>query len=241
MNVLIFSLFAFVSTILGGLTSIKLNKKIHIVLGFTAGVIFGLIVFDILPEIFELTSELNISDKIPMLILVLGFMVFHVLEKFLMVHHGQEEHYGAHNHLVTGKFSAIAIAAHSFMDGIGIGLGFQVSNMIGITIAITIIGHRFADGFNTGAMLLSHDKDYKKAFNYIFLVSITPFLGAISTYFFEVSEKFLLYFLAFFAGSLLYICLEDILPEAHSKNNSLKPLVSTILGLSFIFFITLFV
>lgn len=241
MNVIIFSLLAFVVTILGGLVSIKLKDKLHLVLGLTAGVIFGLVSFDVLPEMFELSQEMNVEIRLAMVIFVLGFMFFHILEKYLLVHHNHEDNYGHHEHHVSGALSAFAFAAHSFFDGIGIGLGFQVSNTVGLVLAIAIIGHRFTDGFNTGALMLMDKNGHRKTLKYVFLVAIAPFFGALSTTFFTFSEKFLLYYLGFFAGSLLYVCLEDILPEAHSKSDSLKPLFATILGIVLIYFITLYI
>jgi ZIP family zinc transporter len=69
---------------------------------------------------------------------------------------------------------------------------------------------------------------------------LAPVLGAISTLFFQVSPRFLVLYLAFFAGFLLYIGASDILPEAHSKHSSLKLIGLTILGVIFIFIISRF-
>lgn len=241
MNTIVFSVFAFIATLLGGYASIKLKNQLNLVLGFAAGIILGLISFDILPEIFELAYEIKIESRVVMIVFVLGFMLFHLLEKYLLVHHNQEENYGKHDHHISGKFSAIAFATHSFFDGIGIGLGFQISATVGLMMAIAIIGHRFTDGFNTGALMLMDKHQNNKTLIYVLLVSIAPFFGALSTLFFTFSETFLLYYLGFFAGSLLYICLEDILPQAHSKSHSLKPYFMTTFGLAFIYVVTLFV
>jgi len=65
-------------------------------------------------------------------------------------------------------------------------------------------------------------------------------LGGFSTLFFTLSEKTLLIYLGFFAGFLLYIGVSDILPEAHSKNSSMKTVLMTVIGVLFIFVITRF-
>ncbi|HTL39205.1 MAG TPA: permease, partial [Methylomirabilota bacterium] len=76
----------------------------------------------------------------------------------------------------------------------------------------------------------------------IFLIidAVAPVLGALSTLLFTVPSHFLLWYLGFFAGFLLYIGVSDILPEAHSKHSSSKLILLTILGTCLIFVITRF-
>lgn len=204
-------------------------------MGFAAGVILGVICFDIFPEIIEQINTYNIDPIKVMIALVAGFLVFHVLEKTLLIHHAHEEEYAEHKHPNVGIASALALAGHSFMDGVGIGLGFQISPSIGILVAIAVISHDFTDGMNTVTLMLSHKNTTKKAVSFLLLDAIAPILGAISTLFFTFSPLPLTLYLGFFAGFLLYIGASDILPEAHSKNSSLKLIGLTILGVIFIF------
>ncbi len=236
----LFTIFTFFSTLLGGLASIKYKDKIHLILGFTAGVILGLVAFDILPEIFSLTMKTSINPKIPMIALVIGFLIFHILEKTLLIHHAQEENYPTHHHPSVGIMSSLALIGHSFFDGIGIGLGFQVSPAIGILVAIAVIGHDFADGLNTGSLMIINKNSTKRTVNFIFADAFAPIVGAASTLLFHLPDRYLVIYLGFFTGFLLYIGLEDILPEAHSKAFSLKTVYMTIFGSIFIYLITLF-
>jgi ZIP family zinc transporter len=234
----IFIFFTFVSTFLGGLFGLKYKDKMHLILGLTAGVILGVIAFDIFPEIIKLTGMLSVNSTYPMIALVSGFIIFHVAEKFLLVHHAHEDEYGPHTHPTIGKFQALALAGHSFIDGVGIGLGFQISGPTGILIAIAVISHDFCDGLNTVSLMIRHKNTDKKALQFLFIDAIAPVFGGLSTLFFALSEKTLLMYLGFFAGFLLYIGVSDILPEAHSKNSSLKTVGMTVLGVLFIFLIT---
>ncbi|MDE2030651.1 MAG: ZIP family metal transporter [Patescibacteria group bacterium] len=229
------------STFLGGLFGLKYKDKMHLILGLTAGIILGVISFDIFPEIIKLTGTLGVNSTYPMIALVVGFMVFHVAEKLLLVHHGHEDNYGPHTHPTIGKFQALALAGHSFLDGVGIGLGFQISSTIGIFIALAVIAHDFADGLNTVSLMLRHKNTDKKALQFLFVDAFAPVVGGFSTFFFTLSEKTLLMYLGFFAGFLLYIGVSDILPEAHSKNSSMKTVAMTTLGIIFIFIITRFI
>jgi len=236
--VIIFSLITFFSTLIGGLLSIKFKDRLHLILGFTAGVILGLVCFDILPEIFELSRESDIDPIYSMVALTAGFFIFHLLEKFLAPHQEHEAIYAKHHHPIKGVFSALALAFHSFIDGIGIGLAFQVSDAVGVVVAIAVIGHTFSDGLNTGALMLMNKNSQKNTFILVLIDAFSPLLGALSTLLFKLPSNMLVIFLGFFAGSILYIGLEEILPEAHSKTNSLKPSLMTFLGLVFIFIIT---
>ena len=234
----IFIALTFVSTFLGGLFGLKYKDKMHLILGLTAGVILGVVAFDLFPEIIKMTQNLSVDPTVPMIALVAGFLIFHIAEKFLLVHHSHEEHYGPHTHPTVGKFQALALAGHSFLDGVAIGLGFQVSGATGIIIALAVIAHDFSDGLNTVSLMIRHKNTDKKAMQFLFVDAIAPVLGGLSTLLFALSEKSLLLYLGFFAGFLLYIGVSDILPEAHSKNSSLKTVAMTVIGVLFIFLIT---
>ena len=234
----IFIFLTFISTFLGGLFGLKYKDKMNLILGLTAGVILGVIAFDIFPEIITMTGRLGINSTSPMIALVCGFLIFHIAEKFLLIHHSHEDQYGPHTHPSVGKFQALALAGHSFLDGIGIGLAFQISGATGILIAIAVISHDFSDGLNTVSMMILHKNTNKQALQFLFVDSLAPVLGIISTLFFTLSEKSLLIYLGFFAGFLLYIGVSDILPEAHSKNSSMKTVLMTVIGVLFIFLIT---
>jgi zinc transporter ZupT len=235
---IIFAISAFISTFLGGLTGLKYKDKLHLILGFTAGVLLAVVAFDVLPEIIKLTNKFNIDPIKPMASLVIGFLLFHILEKLLLIHHAQEENYGEHKHPAVGILSALALSGHSFLDGVGIGLGFQVSPTIGILISIAVISHDFSDGLNTVILALINKNTVKRAFLLLLVDSIAPVLGAVSTYFFTLPSNFLVLYLGFFAGFLLYIGASEILPEAHSKRPSVATILMTIFGAAFIFLVT---
>lgn len=176
-----------------------------------------------------------------MIALVIGFLLFHIIEKTIVIHHAHEEDYADHKHPHVGVLSALALAGHSFMDGVGIGLGFQVSPAVGILVAVAVIAHDFTDGMNTVALMLTNKNTIQKAQWFLLLDALAPIVGAVSTLFFHLSPQFLVLYLGFFAGFLFYIGASDILPEAHSKNSSWKTILLTVLGVVFIFIITRFI
>jgi len=237
---LFLSIATFISTILGGFFALKNQKSIKKIMGFTAGVIIGVVAFDVLPEIFKLISANNISSTIPMVALVVGFLVFHISEKLLLMHHGEEKQYGKHHHPQVGVLSALALSGHSFLDGVGIGLGFQVNTTVGIAVAIAVIGHDFADGLNTVNLMLANKNKNSKAIKLLILDAIAPVLGVLSTMLFHLSTTNLVIYLGFFSGFLLYIGASDILPQAHEDGSTKTIIGLTILGTVFIFIVTRF-
>ncbi len=210
------------------------------IMGFTAGVLLGVVSFEIFPEIIEQIKTNNFKPIEPMIALVAGFLLFHILEKVILIHHAHESDYAEHKHPHVGILSALALAGHSFMDGVGIGLGFQINAAVGLLIAIAVISHSFTDGMNTVGLMFNHNNSDKKSKIFLLLHAIAPILGALSTLFFKVPPRFLVLYLGFFAGFLLYIGASDILPEAHSKHSSFKLIGLTLLGVIFIFIVARF-
>ncbi|OGG43682.1 hypothetical protein A3G50_00755 [Candidatus Jorgensenbacteria bacterium RIFCSPLOWO2_12_FULL_42_11] len=238
MQPIIFSIATFLSILFGGLLAIKFKSKLHLIMGFTAGVLLGVVSFEIFPEIIEQIKTNDFEPIEPMIALVAGFLLFHILEKAILIHHAHENEYAEHKHPHVGIASALALTGHSFMDGVGIGLGFQVNAAVGLLIAIAVISHSFTDGMNTVSLMFNHNNSLKKSKIFLLLHAVTPIFGALSTLFFKVPPRFLILYLGFFAGFLLYIGASDILPEAHSKHSSFKLIGLTLLGTLFIFIIS---
>lgn len=234
---IIYPIIAFFSTLLGGLFALRFKDKLHLLLGFTAGVILSLISFDILPEIFDLLGKTDLPASWPMGALVVGFLLFHILEKALLIHHSHEEEYGEHHHPTVGMASALALIAHSFLDGVGIGLGFQISPTVGISIAVAVIAHDFSDGLNTVSLMLSHKNSPLRSLFFLVAAAFAPIAGAASTLLFSLSDKALLLYLGFFSGFLIYISAADILPEAHSSHSSWRTILATISGVIVMFLV----
>jgi ZIP family zinc transporter len=241
MEAVIFSITTFFSTFFGGLLAIRFKDKLHLIMGFTAGVLLGVVSFDIFPEIISRVSTENFRPIEPMIALVVGFLLFHILEKVVVIHHAHENDYAEHRHPHVGVLSALALAGHSFMDGIGIGLAFQINAAVGLLVAIAVISHDFTDGMNTVTLMLANKNTIKKSKQFLVLDALAPVAGALSTLLFTVSSHFLILYLGFFAGFLLYIGVSDILPEAHSRESSLRLIGLTISGVLLIFLITRFV
>lgn len=238
---ILLSFATFLSTLCGGLVGLKNKDRLHRFLGYTAGVLLGVVAFDLLPEIFNSLNAQHRSATGPMIALVTGFLLFHIIEKSILIHHTNEAEYEVHKHPHVGVASALALCGHSFLDGVGIGLGFQAGTSVGIAVAIAVIAHDFTDGLNTVNLMLLNKNRSRKAFGFLLLDAAAPVLGVLSTLLFTVSDAGLTLYLGFFAGFLLYIGASEILPEAHSEHSSYNTIGLTVLGVAFMFVVTRFI
>lgn len=240
MEAIILSFFTFVSTAAGGIFGVRNRTRLHYIMSFTAGVLLGVCFFDIFPESVRLIQEQHLDITPFSIMIVLGFLIFHILEKSVAIHHAHEDEYIDHKHPTVGLVGAFGLSFHSLLDGVGIGLGFQVSPHVGLLIAIAVIAHDFSDGLNTVTIMLNHKNRTGKAYILLMLDAIAPVLGVLSTFLFKIPQDLLVMYLGFFMGFLLYMGASDLLPEAHSKHSSYRMIGLTILGAFFIFLVTRF-
>ncbi len=238
MLAILFTAFMFISTLVGGWFAIRHRRRLNRILGFTAGVILGVVAFDVLPEMFDQVHHLEIDPMWAMIALVVGFLSFHIIEKLVLMHHENETKYGQHRHPKVGVLSSLALGGHGFLDGIGIGLAFQVNTAVGIAVSGALIAHKFADGLNAASLMLAHKNSVRRTATLVFVNALLPVLGALSTLLFTLPDTFLPIYLGFFAGFLLYIGASDILPQAHDEKSDRVTILLTVAGVAFIFLAT---
>ena len=228
------ALAAFASTLLGGLFALKFKDKLHLVLGFSAGAVIGVAFFDLIPEAIELGSATYDTSFITSII-ALGFVVFMILDRFVILHshHNCDEH--DHGLGRRGILGAGSLSIHSFLDGVAIGLAFQVSFAVGAIVAIAVLVHDFSDGINTVNLILKNQGDKRTATKWLLTDAIAPVLGIISTLFFTLSQSTLGILLALFAGFFIYIGASDLLPESHHAHPTAWTTFATILGVAVLF------
>jgi ZIP family zinc transporter len=230
---LIITITTFISTFLGGLFALKFKDKLHLILGFSAGSIIAVAFFDLIPEAIQLGGE-KFEISFITEIIALGFVIYMILDRFIFLHsHNHEE--GEECLHPRGKLGAGSFSIHSFLDGMAIGLAFQVSNAVGIIIAVAVITHGFSDGINTVNMILKNNGNKNEAFRWLFVDALAPTLGIISTLFFTLPTSFLGIILALFAGFFLYIGACDLLPESHHAHPTFWTTFMTILGVLVLF------
>ena len=222
-----------IATFMGGLLALRAKDRFHLVLGLSAGLLLGLVGFDLLPEIFEMNSSDLGGVKTISLALISGFLFLHFLEQFVGSHEPAESDYGHdHKHAVeiAGVVGAVAMAGHIFLDGVALALAFKVSTELGIAVFIAMIVHAFSDGLNTVALLIKTNQWREKGKYLLGLDAVARIGGAAIGSALTVSDANLAIYLAAFSGIVIYLATSHILPEAHSKHPSKVTMVATLSG-----------
>jgi zinc transporter ZupT len=237
---IIFGTLTFVSTIVGGLIAVRYRKSFGILAAFAAGVLIAVSLFDLLPEAFRMAPNAGIALEQVMYVTAVGFLFLLILERYFSVHRVCLSEGSCTNvrHPKGGLIAAAELSAHSFMDGLAIGIAFQVDFHVGIVVAFAVIAHDFSDGLNTVAVMLGSGNSLRSTFKMLFLDAIAPMLGALSTLVIRIPKNYLVLFLPFFAGGFLYLGSADLLPQAHEKNDPRVSITFTLLGFLLIFVIT---
>jgi zinc transporter ZupT len=227
---LLVAFLAFAATMLGGIFALRFRDNLHLILGFSAGAVVAVALFDLLPEAARLTDD---PSRLALFVAA-GFFAYLVLDRVVLLHpqhadgHGEHDHHG-HEH-APGAFGALTLAAHSFLDGVAIGVGFQVSSAVGALVAAAIVTHDFSDGINTVGFILKGGQGWRRALPWLLLDAAAPVLGAASTLLVRIPQPTIGPVLAVFAGCFLYLGASDLIPESQHAHPRAATTAMTLLG-----------
>ncbi|GAA3054846.1 hypothetical protein GCM10017562_19080 [Streptomyces roseofulvus] len=207
----------------------------------------GVVGLDLLPEALEAAGEEVFGVPQALLLFVGGFLFAHVVERLLATRraaHGAETGAGepaggkaAERTPQVGLVAAAAMVLHSLMDGIALGAAFQVGGGMGATVALAVVTHDFADGFNTYTLTRVYGNERRKALAMLLADAIAPIAGAGLATLITLPEELLGSYLGFFGGALLYLAAAEILPEAHHTHPARTTLLCTVAGVGFIWLV----
>lgn len=243
------SVLAFLMTLAGGLAAMRVRDKRHLVLGLAGGLMLGVVAFDLIPESLALSRARPFGVPAPMIGFAVGFLLLHVVEQSVAVHRAHEGEYAPHVHVHAhghghghgtggaGLLAAFALVGHSLVDGLSIGLGFQSGTQTGAFVALAVVTHDFADGFNTFTAASLGGRNSRSALAVLVADAAAPVAGAALGTLATVPDAVLGPYLGTFAGVLLYLAAAEILPEAHSVHPRIMTLCATGAGLAAVLFI----
>ena len=221
------------ATFSGGLLALRAKDRFHLVLGLSAGLLLGLVGFDLLPEVFEMGSSEFGGVKTVSIALIAGFLSLHFIEQFAGSHEPAEsEYHHDHTHAfeIAGTVGAFAMAGHIFLDGVALALAFKVSNALGIAVFIAMIVHAFSDGLNTVALLVKLGQWTQRGKFLLGIDAIARISGAILGSTLVISDSAIAIYLAAFSGIVIYLATSHILPEAHANHPTRATMLATLTG-----------
>ncbi|MBS3101953.1 ZIP family metal transporter [Candidatus Woesearchaeota archaeon] len=226
-------LVSFISLI-GALTLLfkKINLKniLLFLVSFAAGALLGDSFIHLLPEAVEesgFTLELSIY-------LLLGILIFFILEKFIHWRHCHLPTTNEHPHPLA-FMNLIGDGLHNFFDGMIIAGSYIASIPLGIATTIAVILHEIPQEIGDFGILLHGGFTKKKALAFNFLSAILALIGAVLVLIIGNSvEKFSIFLVPFTAGGFIYIAGSDLIPELHKETKpiiSFMQLIALILGI----------
>ncbi len=218
---------AFCATCAGGLFALRLKDKLHLVLGFSAGAVVAVALFDLLPEALEMGSSYTAPTLLSWL--MLSFMLYLVLDRIKLLHRDVLDDVRAHR-AQQAMLGAGSFSVHSLLDGVAIGVSFQASAAVGAIVTLAVLTHDFSDGINTVNVVLKNGGTRQLAMRWLVMDAVAPAAGVASTLFFRVPAAALAVVLAVFAGFFLYIGASDLIPESHHAHPKFLTTFMTLLG-----------
>ncbi|MBI5405821.1 ZIP family metal transporter [Candidatus Kaiserbacteria bacterium] len=234
MNVLLVALTASAATFIGGSFALRFRDKLHLILGFSAGAVAGVALFDLLPEAMSFGMIYHTTATVSLFIAI-GFFGYLLLDRLILLHTHPSTSLGAGKedegvNAPRGFFGAFTLSTHSFLDGMAIGIGFQSSAALGIVVTAAVLTHDFSDGVNTVNLVLKNGGSWKQAFRWLIADAAAPIAGAASTLLFTIPESLIGLVLAVFVGTFLYLSASDLIPESHHRHPRALTTVMTLLG-----------
>ncbi len=208
-----------------------LDKVLLLLIGFSAGGLIGGAFLHLMPEALEQASDVNVFLSV-----IIGFVIFFVLERYL---HWRHCHKGKCDVHVFTYLNIIGDGIHNFTDGLVIGASFVVGLKFGILTTLVIIFHEIPQEIGDFGVLVYGGFSKIRALFYNFLSALTCIAGTFIGYMISSGvEKFSVYLLPVIAGGFIYIASCDLIPELHKQPGLKRATLSVIAfsaGVLFIF------
>ena len=205
---LAFAAMTFFSTLAGGITALRWPGRPQALMALAGGVVLAAAFFDLLPEAIQQAGEIDMSVSVPLSLALVGYLVFHLFDRF--VHRHLEESEGGRS--AAGLIGAGSFVLHSFFDGLAIGLGFQISAGVGVIVAVAVLGHDFSDGLNTVSYMAAHKQPARRSLWMLIADALTPLAGALIATFTPVPNSVFPLAIGFFSGLFIFAAATRLLP-----------------------------
>jgi zinc and cadmium transporter len=235
LSVFVVSLISLIGVFFLALKKEKLKSIQLILVGFATGGMLGGAFFHLLPESFASFENVHSVS----LLLVMGFMLFFVLERFLHWHHNHTSGITDNHIKPFGTINLFADAFHNFLDGILIGAAYNYSPAIGLATTMIVLMHELPQEIGDFGVLIHAGFSTRKALLFNFLSACTAFFGAFLVLLFSQMGEFLSRaILPFAAGGFIYLAAADLIPELQSERaikKSFFQFIALLLGMGLLY------
>ena len=210
MNALILTSMAAVSTSVGGCCAVLLQRRVHLLMAFGAGVLIGAATLDLLPSALSAAGVQNRTKAWVIAITALGALLIFCMRWAA----GRYSTTGREDR-TAGRVSAMLLVVHSTLDGTAIFAASTISVQIGLIVGLGVVAHDICDGLNTILLSTGGRISEWKDYGFLALDALAPIAGGlIAAHLFTVSPTLVMVFLSLAAGSFLFTAIFGLFPDA---------------------------
>ena len=220
----------------------KINRKIEkLLLGFASGVMIAASVWSLLIPSIDMAKEQNITSWVPASLgFSFGIIFLLILDSIIPhLHLNSDKPEGVTSKLKKTTMMVLAVTLHNIPEGMAVGVTFAGALMANgaitmagaFALAIGIAIQNFPEGAIISMPLKSEGISKSKAFIFGVLSGIVEPIGAIITILLTSTVVPVLpYLLSFAAGAMIYVVVEELIPEMHSGNKSYLGIIGITIG-----------
>ncbi|HOW87642.1 MAG TPA: ZIP family metal transporter [Candidatus Omnitrophota bacterium] len=244
---LLAGLFTWAMTGLGAATIFifrRINQKIlDVMLGFAAGIMIAASFWSLLAPSIEMAEEQGMIPWLPALIgFLLGAAFFRLIDKILPHLHPlmpDEKIEGIKTGWPKCTLLVLALTIHNIPEGLAVGVAFgstgaashSISMMAALALAVGIGIQNFPEGLAVSFPLHRDGFSKGKSFWYGWLSGVVEPVAAVTgAAVVMIVQPLLPYALAFAAGAMIFVVVEEVIPESQQNGNGDLATTGTILG-----------
>lgn len=212
-------------------------------LGFASGVMIAASVWSLLIPAIDMAEESGTTAWIPAVVGFLSGMGFLLLLDTVIphLHVNSDKPEGKSSHLGKSLMLVLAVTLHNIPEGMAVGVVFAgmasgstvISAAGAFALAIGIAIQNFPEGAIISMPLIGTGITKRKAFSYGVLSGVVEPVGAILTILLtSLITPVLPYILSFAAGAMIYVVVEELIPESQSGEHSNIGTVGVAIGFS---------
>ena len=217
------------------------QKVLNSMLGFAAGVMIAASFWSLLQPAIDMAEESGVTSWVPALVGFLsGGAFLLIVDKIIPhLHMGLkvDQAEGIKTSWQRSILLVLAITIHNIPEGLAVGVAFGAVAASGsstatlVALAIGIAIQNFPEGAAVSIPLRREGFSRLKAFNYGQLSGIVePISGVVGAYLVLTVTPILPYALAFAAGAMIFVVVEELIPESQTGHETDYSTIGAMIG-----------
>lgn len=220
----------------------EINKNIlNTMLGFAAGVMVAASFWSLLLPATEISEQAGMNVWLPVIIgFAAGGALLMIMDKVLPhMHPNSKDHHpeGLPSHLRKSILLVFAITLHNIPEGFAVGVAFGAMAGDGVSLATAVVValgigiQNFPEGAAVSIPLRKEGYSRRKSFMIGQLSgAVEPVAALLGAYFAMKMTYLLPYTLSFAAGAMIYVVVEELIPESQSEEHSHGATIGSMTG-----------